>query len=33
MYLSSDLKIAQKQLQKASAWYYIAYTEENEDTL
>lgn len=29
--LSSDPKIAQKQLQKASAWYYIAYTEENED--
>jgi hypothetical protein len=29
--LSSDSKIAHKQLQKASAWYYIAYTEENED--
>ncbi|CAF4524826.1 unnamed protein product [Rotaria sp. Silwood2] len=30
-FLSSDLKIVQKQLQKASALYYIAYTEENED--
>jgi hypothetical protein len=29
--LSSDPKVAQKQLQKASGWYYIAYTEENED--
>lgn len=29
--LSSDPRIAQKQLQKASAWYYVAYTEENEE--
>ena len=29
--LSNDPKIAQKQLQKASAWYYVAYTEQNED--
>jgi hypothetical protein len=29
--LSSDPKLAHKQLQKASAWYYVAYTEENED--
>ena len=29
--LSPDPRIAQKQLQKASAWYYVAYTEENED--
>ena len=29
--LSSDPRVAQKQLQKASAWYYVAYTGENED--
>ncbi|CAF0897911.1 unnamed protein product [Rotaria sordida] len=29
--ISSDFNIARKQLQKASAWYYIAYTEENDD--
>lgn len=29
--LSSDKRIAEKQLQKCSAWYYVAYTEENDD--
>lgn len=29
--LSSDPNIARKQLQKASAWYYVAYTEENDE--
>ena len=29
--LSADPRTARRQLQKASAWYYVAYTEENDD--